>query len=232
MDRSTNNSEPTSLRDLVRSYLHQLPLPEFHPAVEHRASGIAGRGIHATRPISAGTILVTERGPIVDQRTIDAVHAFGYECELRIGWGLYSLYRPVHDDNEGGYINHSCVPNAGLIDIRTWAAIRDISAGEEITCDYGSFETESGWTLLCSCGASTCRGTITGRDYRLPDLKLRLGQYFAPYLRDPSLTKKLRTEHLPLLPELDALNDADQRAHDAAVEAMMGRWEQVASGAR
>lgn len=221
-----------SLRDVVMRYLHQLPLPEFHPAVEHRTSGIAGRGIHATERIAAGTVLVTERGPIVDQRTIDAVHAFGFECELRVGWGLYSLHRPIHDDNEGGYINHSCNPNAGLVDIRTWAALRDIEAGEEITCDYGTFETEAGWMLACCCGSPNCRGTITGTDHRLPELKLRLGQYFAPYLRDPTLTKRLRLEHFPLSPELDALDDAGQRAHAEDTDALLSRWQQLGPGAR
>ena len=99
-----NNQEGTpeidglpSLRDVVLRYLHQLPLPKFHPAVEHKASGIAGRGIHAKNRIAAGTVLVIERRPIVDQRTIDAVHAFGFERELRVGWGMYSLHRPVHE---------------------------------------------------------------------------------------------------------------------------------------
>ena len=155
---------------MVKHWLYMLPLPEFHQLVEHRVSKIAGRGIHATGRISAGEVVVQERGPIVDQKTIDIVHAAGYECELRVGWGLYSLHRPVHDTHEGGYINHSCDPNVVLSDIRTWVALRDIEADEEITCDYGSFETERGWTLQCSCGAATCRHKITGNDYLLPVL--------------------------------------------------------------
>lgn len=226
------NSGAGTLPELVRRYLWMLPLPTFHPSVEHRSSKIAGKGIHATKRIAGGEVLVVENGPIVDQRTIDIVHAAGYECELRVGWGLYSLHRPIHGDNEGGYINHSCAPNAGLIDIRTFSALRDIEAGEEITCDYGTFETEAGWNLSCSCGAPCCRGTITGKDYRLPDLQLRLGQYFAPYLRHPGVTKTLRMEHFPLSPELDALNDAEQRRQDDDTDALVKRWNDLDVGAR
>jgi hypothetical protein len=182
-----------SPRAAVWDYLQTLPLPDFHPALEHRRSGIAGFGIHAKERICAGTILVVERGPIVDQRLIEIVSAAGFECELRVGWGLYSLHRPVHARDQGGYINHSCDPNAGLVDQRTWAAIRDIEPDEEVTCDYGTFETSPGWYLTCHCGSARCRGTITACDFRLPDLKARLGQYFAPYLRDPQLTKELRS---------------------------------------
>ncbi len=179
-------------REAVRDYLMALPLPEFHPALEHKRSSIAGFGIHAKAPISAGTVLVVEHGPIVGDHIIDIVSAAGFECELRVGWGLYSLHRPVHDRDQGGYINHSCDPNAGLVDLRSWAAIRDIAVGEEVTCDYGTFETAQGWTLTCHCGTSHCRGSITARDYLLPELKSRLGDYFAPYLRDPDFTKRLR----------------------------------------
>ena len=187
-----NTMNATLPQDAVRDYLMTLPLPALHPALEHRRSRIAGYGIHATKDIPAGTVLVSEHGPIVDDAQIDIVAAAGFECELRVGWGLYSLHRPVHGEDQGGYINHSCNPNAGLVDVRTFAAIRDIACGEEVTCDYGTFETATGWTLQCQCGASNCRGVITGRDFLLPVLKERLGQYYAPYLRDPKLTRELR----------------------------------------
>lgn len=181
-------------REFVRQYLMALPLPDFHPSLEHRKSAIAGFGIHAKESIPSGSVLVVEQGPIVDDHIIDIVGAAGFECELRVGWGLYSLHRPVHDQDQGGYINHSCNPNAGLTDLRTWSALRDIKAGEEVTCDYGTFETSAGWSLKCDCGTALCRGTITARDYLLPELRARLGEYFAPYLRDPSFSKKLRCQ--------------------------------------
>lgn len=193
-DKAVQPLHDASSRDVVWAYLQSLPLPDFHPSLEHRKSKIAGFGIHAKERIAKGTVLVVEQGPIVDEHLIEIVGAAGFECELRVGWGLYSLHRPVHDRDQGGYINHSCNPNAGLTDLRTWSAIRDIEPGEELTCDYGTFETSMDWNLTCHCGSALCRGTITARDYLLPELKTRLGEYFAPYLRDPSFTKKLRCQ--------------------------------------
>jgi SET domain len=220
------------LHDLVKKWLNTLPMPKFHHSIEHRESAIAGRGIHATRKILAGEVLVEENGPIVSQRTINIVHAAGYECELRVGWRLYSLHRPVHDSNQGGYINHSCEPNAGLSDIRTFAAVRDIEPGEEITCDYGTFETERGWTLPCSCGSKQCRKVITACDYLLPELRSRLSRYMAPYLQDSTLTGRLRRQYLPLSHELDELNEFEQAVNDADIKAMVNMWQQLTPGAR
>lgn len=207
------------LQKLVGDYMRLLPPVTIHPAIEHHGSKIAGRGIHAVRDISSGTILVEETGIIVNQKTIDIVHAAGYECELRVGWGIYSLHRPVHADHQGGYINHSCNPNAALVDIRSFAAIRDIHAGEEITCDYGSFETERGWKMTCSCGSPNCRHTITSDDWMLPALHTIL----APYLRDPTLTKKLRDQYLPEL----SLSDLDPEYDPDAVAEMVSACRSV-----
>lgn len=204
------------LQNLVAKYLQTLPGITLHPGIEHKSSSIAGRGIHACCDIPAGTVLVEETGVIVSQRTIDIVHAAGFECELRVGWGLYSLHRPVHADHQGGYINHSCTPNSALVDIRTFAAVRKIHAGEEITCDYGSFETERGWRMSCSCGAPNCRQTITSEDWMLESMKPLL----APYLRDPTLTKRLRDQYLPLV--IDA--ELDPEADSAIAESTTSAW--------
>jgi SET domain-containing protein len=59
------------------------------------------------------------------------------------------------------FTNHSCAPNAvlrirqGRIEIY---AMRAISAGEEITCNYG--ETHHEGRLTCRCGAVNCAGKL------------------------------------------------------------------------
>ena len=59
------------------------------------------------------------------------------------------------------YTNHSCRPNARLC-IRQgrveFYALRAITAGEEITVDYG--ETHHEGRLACRCGAPGCRGAL------------------------------------------------------------------------
>jgi SET domain-containing protein len=63
--------------------------------------------------------------------------------------------------NELWYTNHSCGPNAfirvcyGRIEL--WS-LRDIAAGEEITCDYG--DTQHDGKLRCRCGGESCRGYL------------------------------------------------------------------------
>ena len=59
------------------------------------------------------------------------------------------------------YINHSCEPNTYFRCTPERAevyALRDIRAGEELTCDYGESQHEG--TLKCRCGAKGCRGFI------------------------------------------------------------------------
>jgi SET domain-containing protein len=59
------------------------------------------------------------------------------------------------------YINHSCDPNTFFRCTPERAevyALRNIRAGEELTCDYG--ESQHDGTLKCRCGAKGCRGYI------------------------------------------------------------------------
>jgi SET domain-containing protein len=78
-------------------------------------------------------------------------------CAINNRWSL--------DGSRGGngthYINHSCQPNAFmqiLYDHILFIALRDIKPGEEITIDYES--TLHSDKKRCTCGASSCRGTI------------------------------------------------------------------------
>jgi uncharacterized protein len=38
--------------------------------------------------------------------------------------------------------------------------------------------------MACSCGTPSCRGTITGDDWRDPELQRRYGAWFSRYLAD------------------------------------------------
>jgi histone-lysine N-methyltransferase ASH1L len=68
--------------------------------------------------------------------------------------------------NEARFINHSCDPNCvfqkvnvnGLPRIAV-LCIKDIAAGEFLTCDY----LDSTYNVQCRCGAAGCRGTMTVR---------------------------------------------------------------------
>jgi hypothetical protein len=81
------------------------------------------------------------------------------------------------------YSNHSCQPNLGLRGEITFVAMRDISAGEELTHDWALTDDDD-YAVECHCGASQCRGTLTGKDWQRSDLQQRYAGYFSAYLAE------------------------------------------------
>jgi hypothetical protein len=73
----------------------------------------------------------------------------------------------------GIYCNHSCDPNLWMRGAVTVVARRDIDVAEELTIDYSLFTIASWWSMACRCGATSCRGTVTGDDWRRPELQRR-----------------------------------------------------------
>ena len=87
------------------------------------------------------------------------------------------------------HTNHSCDPNC-MVRVRTGEreivveAIRRIAAGEEITIDYDTFEYEvEHLGGPCRCGATKCRGRVTGYKHLPAEVKARFGEMVAEYLR-------------------------------------------------
>lgn len=60
----------------------------------------------------------------------------------------------------GRFVNHSCEPNAGLVDDTCLIALRRIEPGEEIRYDYSTALMERFWALDCQCGSKSCRGMV------------------------------------------------------------------------
>ncbi|MBS3061776.1 MAG: SET domain-containing protein-lysine N-methyltransferase [Candidatus Diapherotrites archaeon] len=96
-------------------------------------SPIHGKGVFALQDIKAGTI--------ADK------------------WQAYAQNQnPRTDKTVDQFVNHSCKPNAyakDSVDI----ALRDIKAGEEITCDYTK-ENGIHPKFKCNCQCKNCRGAI------------------------------------------------------------------------
>lgn len=84
------------------------------------------------------------------------------------------------------YQNHSCEPTTWWEDEITLTALRDIEAGEEITFDYATSESNEDELGLCKClcGSASCRGQLKGDDYLRPEIIERYGDHFQPYLRE------------------------------------------------
>jgi hypothetical protein len=130
-------------------------------------NGVAGRGVFALEPIAAATTLLRFTGPLLRHHQTDA-----QTLAVQIGPDLYLGASGGLDD----CVNHSCRPNAGLrIDELSveLIALREISAGEEISFDYSTTMDEDDFEMPCQCGEESCRKLI--RDFKhLPmDLQRR-----------------------------------------------------------
>lgn len=136
-----------------------------------KGNSIAGFGIYATRNISANELIFKgEEKPqrLVTRRHVEATWS-EEEKEIfrRYAYPVSNEVFLLWDDNPSGWApqNHSCQPNTAYegLDIR---ALRNIEKGEELTLDYASFlDDEHMEPFQCRCGASNCRGLITGKPY-------------------------------------------------------------------
>jgi hypothetical protein len=77
------------------------------------------------------------------------------------------------DSQYEAYVNHSCEPNCYIDGQIVFRALRDIQPDEFITIDYGTFFiTKKNPIDPCNCGSASCRGKVTGEDYKTLNLPL------------------------------------------------------------
>ena len=132
-------------RRLVRRTKGMLLIPNYVGP-----SAIEGVGVFAAAPIAKGTVIwslderfdqvlsaadIAELGE--EQRNF--VERYGYPHTLRPELTIVEL------DN-GRFMNHADQPNTRFDDPDAGFALRDIAAGEELTCNYAEFD--SGFELL------------------------------------------------------------------------------------
>lgn len=153
-------------------------------AVKGKPSTIAGRGLFAVEPITVGEVVAVKGGHIVDTETMLSLSPKLQNSEIQITDDLH-LVALSEDEYEAVmlFINHSCEPNVGFVGNIVLSAMRGISAGEEMTTDYALFDVSTA-SMDCSCGTASCRGRITGNDWRDPVLQARYSGWFSRYLAD------------------------------------------------
>jgi hypothetical protein len=136
----------------------------IHPWTELRfINPEIGSGVFATRRIPRGTITWA-------QCSLDRVLS---PSEVK---ALGPAYHPVIDryaytNSAGDYVlcwdfgrfmNHSCRPAVLAPGFDIDVAIRDVEAGEQLTCDYALLNLEH--EMPCGCGAEDCRHVIKPND--------------------------------------------------------------------
>jgi len=122
-----------------------------------------GLGLFAERDFRSGEFVLRFTGPVISH---DEVISKG-DAEanaIQIGSSIYIDVRPPEV-----FTNHSCEPNAGIMQNCELYALRPIRKHEEIQFDYSTTMSEQRWTMICRCGTSSCRGVI-GDFYTLPDM--------------------------------------------------------------
>jgi hypothetical protein len=141
------------------------------PRLEVRPSAIHGWGLFARAPIAAEEPVVIWGGEVVE---------VWQKGGVAVGEGRY-LTGPGDDSDR---MNHSCEPTVWMQDEVTLVARRALLAGEETTADYALWEADEAWIARwrCRCETSVCRGLVTGRDWRLPELRGRYAGRFSPFL--------------------------------------------------
>ncbi|MGE0500754.1 MAG: SET domain-containing protein [Rhizobiaceae bacterium] len=118
-------------------------------------SAIEGIGVFAAEPIAKGApiwrlnpdfdrLIATEKYEIAEPFLKDFLDRYAYPSPDKPGFLVYEV------DN-GRFMNHSETPNTDFTQFGGAFALRDIGAGEEITCNYADFH--EGYELLPSAAA-------------------------------------------------------------------------------
>lgn len=147
------------------------------PPVYLKETPDRGYGVFAARDFSAGEIITEFTGPRVRIEQMEGIPQEVWDHLLNVGKDDYLIPREPE-----ARTNHSCDPNAGIVNDVFLEAMRHIAKDEEITFDY-STTTFDDWHMECRCGSPLCRGLI-GRYRDLPEsLKAKYSKYTPDWLK-------------------------------------------------
>jgi len=139
-----------------------------------------GRAVYARDVIESGELVAIWSGRIVSAEELDDLPEEIRHHTVQVEEGLYLA--SLTADEPPDFINHSCEPNAGLDGHIAIVALQRIQPGEEVTIDYAMCDGSAYDEFQCACGSPSCRGRVTGEDWRNPLLWERYAGHFSPYL--------------------------------------------------
>lgn len=129
------------------------------------------KGLFTVADVASGEVLLTYDGPLLDHPT-------------RLSIQIDDTIHVEGTDDSNAFLNHSCVPNAyvdwGSLCLR---AMRDISSGEQITCNYNTTDYELHSVFQCTCGSERCKGLIKGFKFLSVDEQRALEPWLPPFLK-------------------------------------------------
>lgn len=134
--------------------------------------GPLGKGLFAGRTFLKGELIGIFEGSVIDFAA--AVAKGEKQCyPLQIAHNRY-----IDLSEPGCFANHSCEPNAGIMNDLELIAISEISKGTEIRYDYSTTMDEDFFTMPCRCGSLKCRGVVADFKRMSPESRtayLKLG---------------------------------------------------------
>lgn len=145
------------------------------------SDGTGGKAVFARELIEPGELVAVWSGRIVGTEELNALPADIRRHTVQVEEGLYLA--SIAGEEPPDYINHSCDANAGLSGQIAIVAMRAIEPGEEVTIDYAMCDGSPYDEFECACGSVSCRGRVTGDDWRDPALWVRYAGHFSPYLQ-------------------------------------------------
>jgi hypothetical protein len=163
--------------------MQSIPLSHLSPKAAVKGSSIHGRGLFAIGEFQPGEIVCVKGGYIFTGTTLRQIAPVLGPAEIQIADDLF--IGPRHAEEREGcmiFSNHSCDPNIGVQGQIVFVALRQIAIGEELTHDWATTDDDD-YTMQCHCGAETCRGVITGRDWKRADLQRKYQGMFSWYLQ-------------------------------------------------
>lgn len=132
----------------------------IHPnTVVKTVSPEIGIGVFATEDIPKGTIIVV-------RDKFDTCMTEEKFCHMEEPMRSFMETYMYHDRcgnlvlswDHARYMNHSCHSNTMMTDYGLEITIRDISAGDEVTTEYGLLNIQEPYKLCCHC--ENCRGEL------------------------------------------------------------------------
>jgi len=133
--------------------------------IHFQSSSIHGVGGFARANIPTGAPIIEYVGHKIDKTESLRQCELENQCIFSVG-DQFSLDGNV-DWNPARFLNHSCSPNAEarVAGEEIWIfALRDISAGEEITFNY-NYDLQDYRDHPCQCGAANCVGYIVAEEF-------------------------------------------------------------------
>ncbi len=140
-----------------------------------------GVGVFAHAPVQAGELLIVWGGDVVPGEMLPDLPPLTRQHSIQIEENMYLV--PSRSPEPADYVNHCCEPNSGLSGQISLVALREIAPDEEICFDYAMCDGSPYDEFTCTCGAPTCRGRVSGDDWKRPELWDRYEGHFSPYLQ-------------------------------------------------